>query len=1538
MVENKTNIKEIEIWKKKLLDLGKKNSLINFRDTKSSTLEIVYPNFDIAFKKIAVSSSVQVFDDKTEDYDFYDNDEENKLSKREYIDKYSKKVSASQVLLFNAYKPVKTILRNLMKKALDSINERGVNILYAVFGFIEWFDSDNTKFRYKAPILMVPLVVTNESINSPIYLNQFDEDISINPTLKYMLENQYGITLPEFDEQDIDAYMDEIEELISKQKWSVQRVAKISTFSFNKLSMYLDLENNANKIMTNQNVKLLTNAEIFNSEVTFSKEEFNELNKSRDLFAKQNNVVDADFSQTEAIEYAMMGKSFVLQGPPGTGKSQTITNMIAELIYAGKKVLFVSEKMAALEVVHKNLRKAKLSDYCLQLHSYKANKRDFLDDLYTTLFKSKITVDGKVNNNFSELLDIETRLNNYNERLYKVYRPIDMSLHQLIGIANHLDNLEPIPYVISDISSLDNKTIIKNSLLLKRYCSYEQSIGYNYKNFSLYGLIVHDSSFVFKLELENILKELIEAKLEFLKLLEDSNNIFKINISENNILQFVEFIKFVVENNLAENALYNIDLLNIVLKEIDVLNLLSEKIKKYKFTIDSKYNAGIYKENPKKLYDLFKAEGSSFFKRLFNKKYKEIIKKIISLRKNQSKVKRSEILSDLKMLIEYSDDTYTYNSNKTITDYGFTQYNGYDTDWTSFKSTIIKLKEFLLKNPEFKETIINVEYVADYTNLVYKIISKHKSSVESALNYFDKEVINLHNVDEETINKLESYKDALPKLDLWVEYFRLHLELQEANLTKFINLFVEKNRPLSELEDTYKLVCYKQWIDYIFKNDNWLREYNRFLHESDVRAFCDKDKVQLDISKAKINEKLSNKRPDPMLTFPGTPVGILMHEHEKKRKLKPIRLLMKEIPDFIQTLKPCFLMSPLSVSTFLSDNIQFDVTIFDEASQVFPEDAIVAIYRSKQLIVVGDSRQMPPSKFFMTTDYDDDEYNEETSDIDSYESILDLCSTTFPTKALLCHYRSRDESLITFSNKHFYNFNLLTYPSVHEKQDGLGIDFTFVPNGIMDSRSKVNIKEAEKVVDMIFEHFKRYPNRSLGVVAFNIKQQDAILKMLDKRRSDDPSMEEFFKADKEEPFFIKNLETVQGDERDTIIFSVTYAKNDKGQFALRFGPLNLVGGERRLNVAVTRAKLNIKVVSSIKAIDIDVSRVSNEGPKLLHDYLDYAEHGTTALDKAISLYENSDFDSPFEQDVYQFLKDEGFDVTTQVGCSKYRIDLALKRTNTSDYVLAIECDGAAYHSSKSARDRDRLRQSTLERMGWKFYRIWSTDWYKNNATEKKALIEACKKALDDSNVGFNGFNDDSNLTNISQLVGKIPAKGSVNLYTSYNSFRGSFSSYDNVTDFIDAIVKIETPISIDYLLKKISYIWGSKRVTTVIKKCFERHYRSTKTIRENGFLYMNNSKQYKMRNNITLMIDDINFVSEYELRNGMYQAIEYFGTFKKDDLFAFIRHQLGFSRTGDKITSRLEKAFSILRPYILVTAEGNIKINSNNKLILLERT
>ena len=445
----------------------------------------------------------------------------------------------------------------------------------------------------------------------------------------------------------------------------------------------------------------------------------------------------------------------------------------------------------------------------------------------------------------------------------------------------------------------------------------------------------------------------------------------------------------------------------------------------------------------------------------------------------------------------------------------------------------------------------------------------------------------------------------------------------------------------------------------------------------------------------------------------------------------PIRKLLSNAGGLIQRIKPCFMMSPLSIAQFIdpmnSQDLRFDVVIFDEASQVKPEDALGAFLRANQAVVMGDTRQLPPTSFFdimLETDEDEDY---EIASLSDMESILHLCKGRFPTKMLRWHYRSRHESLIALSNQEFYDNNLLIYPSPCHETTSLGLKFEYMEDTIYDrGRSSSNRQEARRVVEAAGDHYKKYNEmKSLGIGTFNIKQQQAILEEVELYLRKHPKLEKYFSSDMDEHFFVKNLETIQGDERDVIFISVGYGKDQNGHLSLNFGPLNREGGERRLNVLITRAREKCVVFSNFRHTEIQLNENAAFGLRALKSFLKYSE--TKRLESTYRI-ENEN-ETAFEDSIYEFLNVHDYHVHKQVGCAGFRIDLAvLDPKDSGRYLLGIECDGESYHSSPVARDRDRLRQQILEGLGWHIYRVWSTDWYRNRVESEKRLLKAVENA------------------------------------------------------------------------------------------------------------------------------------------------------------------------------------------------------------------
>ncbi len=569
----------------------------------------------------------------------------------------------------------------------------------------------------------------------------------------------------------------------------------------------------------------------------------------------------------------------------------------------------------------------------------------------------------------------------------------------------------------------------------------------------------------------------------------------------------------------------------------------------------------------------------------------------------------------------------------------------------------------------------------------------------------------------ELAEKLAWLSPQMSSFDMWLKFAAWKQDVTEAGFGTVVEELITHRFKPQDAADVVAVQFYRQLFDRLAATDRKLGSFDIDDHERIRERFRFLDQWEVKASASRIRQYQLGRSDRPSSNFLGadsSELGILQKEIAKKRKHKPLRRLFAEIPTVLQRLKPCIMMSPLSVSMFLdTDDIRFDLVIFDEASQVFPWDALGAIYRGKQLIVAGDDKQLPPTNFFnrADTESDDDE-----DDIGDYESILSLCkSIGMPNQRLKWHYRSRREPLIAFSNRHFYDGELVTFPSVYDAR-GDGVRHELVPEGRW-SDSK-NLKEAERIVEMIVDHVKNRPDKSLGVIALNQSQQRTIEDTLYDLRRQRPEIDSLFNGGNyfgcvEERLFIKNLENVQGDERDVIFLSMGFGYNDAGKFHKNFGPIIKPNGERRLNVAVTRAREELVFVTSVRAADMDLSGSKSEGAHLLKAYLSYAEKGVDTLGITIDEF-SAEAESPFEEEVAAALIRRGLEPVPQVGCGGFRIDLALKHPDRpGEFCLAVECDGATYHSSHTARDRDRIRQTILENLGWRIVRIWSTDWIRD---------------------------------------------------------------------------------------------------------------------------------------------------------------------------------------------------------------------------------
>ncbi len=1535
------DLKKLNRWAEKLLDTGKRNNLISFKDTKASSAQIVFPECEKVFSKCSVGQVFEVFDPKIPDEDAYDDEVEQSLldsnrhlSLSEFRDAYAQRIRNERTLLIYAQtsNPL-TAVKNIAKKAQEMIDETGVNVAYLAFGFIKWNEKEGSDIYYRAPMLLVHVNIDAGSLLDPIKIEVSDDDVIVNPTFAYYLQAEYGITLPEFEDGDtLSTYYSKADYAVKRMGWEILNECKLGTFSFLKINMYEDLKTNADQILQNSNVQMLLGegTSVFDGGPIGGAEK-----KVVDPLIDLHTVVDADSSQIEAIEMAKSGKSFVLQGPPGTGKSQTITNIIAELLHDGKKVLFVSEKQAALNVVFDKLKKAGLADFCLELHSHKANKRAVIEELNRTLEMPKSAVSQSVQEEIRQKKAAQSKLDTYASELHKKRDIIDRSLYQLFELHSAQRDFPEPNITIRSIQTKGQDYLLNAVRLLEQYAEYTTSIGLDYRQNSWYGFTALQIGYEARSALKADLESLAQGYTKLLAISKGIREKYRTpNLVFSNSQLWASLLGFFSRTDVITPSLLSISSYDYAFPYLTNMMELSKTIIPIRIRILESFDEKVISEyEGRELFAKLNGPFSSAFARLFNSEYKGIVSRLQTYYRGGDKLKYKQVVDLAEQLTKLQDSMaeYDYNESAVPGCLGAC-YKGPDTDWEHVMSDLGVLQGFF-KGKELSfgpiaelNTSDFVKRQEDFNNDSEAL----KSGIDAVIEIkrriallFSADVLDLDKDSYDScIRKLNACAADMDKLGNWIGFAGLLQQLQAAELQSFIDLVINQAIEPKKAAGAFKRAFYKQWIENILFSVPELASFSRITQDQAVQSFNEKDRVQYEINKVLIKAELSQARPNLDIVAGGSAVAILRREGQKRRKQMPIRKLLAETASLVQIIKPCFLMSPLSVSTFLdSKKIAFDTVIFDEASQIFPQDAIGAIYRGKQLIVVGDSRQMPPSNFFNSSvDIDDDD--EEIGDVTDFESILDICSSVFTTERLAWHYRSHFEQLIAFSNYHFYNNGLVTFPSSSKDHKGIGVDFYYV-DGVFDRKSKTNKAEAAFIVDLIYQNIAEYPDRSLGVVAFSVAQQNLIEKMLSKKREADQTLEWFFKVDRPEPFFIKNLETVQGDERDTIIFSIAYAKDSQGRFIQNFGPLNKEGGERRLNVAVTRAKENVQLVASIHYSDINLSNSGSVGVRLLRAYLDYAQNGEQALERTITNASQDRFDSYFEQEVCDFLRDRGFTVDTQVGCSGYKIDLGLRKPDSSNYLLAIECDGATYHSSRNARDRDSLRQRILENMGWKFYRIWSTDWYRNNTVEKERLLKAARDA-----VQFAVDPEEKPLRSVPEET-RIQAEDIQDRFvTQVQENKSAFPEYkqldaisilykypaNSFQSAIREILEAEAPLSEEYLLKRIVSYFDREKVTKVVHDEFEsKMQRCTNIgiIRRNGFLYLQGRNDFALR--VPGDRREIKYIAVEELAIGFYMLIKQNVTATKEGLYKTMTNLLGFNRTGDTIYERYDSALRILK-------------------------
>ena len=1359
----------VEESRKELLDLGLRNPLLNYRTLRGKGVEIVGESAEQVFDTLVTEGRPMSFLPGQEE----DAGAEDADSPYAWPDGG---VNQSDRYLQTGESPsnLHKRLLNTFRDAHTSIEETGVNTLFLVLGMLRWYESDSSQQARLAPLVLVPVQLERGGARDRFTLRYTDDDLGANLSIIEKARADFGVAIPGQealvpdsgdlapDSGDVDAtgYIAQVAAVVSQStpdRWSVEpdRIA-LGFFSFNKLLMYLDLGEST--VAENEII-----ADLFGDGFREPSSAIGDGDHLDSHLSPQDtyHVLDADSSQSLAIHDATGGRNLVIQGPPGTGKSQTITNIIATAVGRGQRALFVSEKMAALEVVKRRLDSIGLGDPCLELHSHKTNKRQTLDELKRALDLQEIS-DGDHDGGLEDLGRTRQQLNSYSEAVNTPVGNSGLTPHKAFGellIHSGAANKNPIGWTqLTGIGGWSGDDFRRKREVVDELRLRLQNCGVP-RQHPFYGAQLRSLG----LAAQSGLLENIEAAAGALEALADSSG---------NLADRLPLVR--AENAAAVKSLLEAARLVDGAPDLSGLVLAAPQWLTYPGQIKELLEQGLRWRRVHSEYDDFFLPEAwdtdlSQARAVLNTTGRSVLGRLLSPKCRQARralagVLRGEFPRDVNRQIELIDAISEERQLRSDINGSYPEaalalgrrWAGLTTDWDALAPSVRWwLDRAGQVGPEVTAALQSRADAGNSPGLAEAIaaagaaLDNYRAGIGEVQSGLDLHLTERFGNPEglpalsfaEQRQTLRQWADRLPEIQDIIGFNNGVDALLQENLRPVVAVAVENPDAVKSLTDWFELAWYESVAETALAERPALRDFNGQLHEGRIERFRTLDRQFMDLNRSRValaHRETADRRnglPD-RLVREGTgddltrkqqqQLRVLQREIEKRSRHKPIRQLIAEAGDLIQELKPVFMMSPLSIAKYLAPGtVKFDLVVFDEASQVRPVDALGALLRGVKAVVVGDSKQLPPTSFFDKISHGDESVDEEsvTADI---ESVLGLfASQGAPSRQLRWHYRSRHESLIAVSNREFYDNNLVVFSSPDAGREGAGLQYHHLPEAVYDrGRSRTNPREAEAVARAVMEHAARNPGLTLGVAAFSQAQALAIDDRLETLRRQDPSVEEFFAAHPEEPFFVKNLENVQGDERDVIFISVGYGREENGRVYQNFGPLSNEGGERRLNVLITRAKLQCHVFTNLRAEDIDASGAL--GRRALRTFLSYAETGQMQDQPHLSGFE---VDSPFQRAVAARLEECGYLVHQEVASGGRFVDIGIvDPQRPGRYIIGIECDGASYHSSRSARDRDRLREQVLRGLGWQLHRIWSTDWYHHPERELQRAVAAIEQA------------------------------------------------------------------------------------------------------------------------------------------------------------------------------------------------------------------
>ncbi len=1469
-----SEITKQQLWERKLLDLSLRNTLLNVRMTRSM-IQFMTAHLGQLEDALADGKEFEIlprpadWDDGMRDAGLH-----RALHQADPLaELVNHELSHHRIRTYLADAELLPALTNVYRSSRVAMEENGANTLYIGLGMLRWYETPASERPRFAPILLLPVEIIRKSARKGYVIRSREEETVMNITLLEMLRQDFGIsatglkTLPR-DESGIDVrkVFNKIRQTVmAMPRWDVEEQAILGTFSFSKFILWNDIHNNADKLARNPVVASLMSGKLeWQARQSATAEEIKDEHLHPAGIALP---VSTDASQLQAIWASGQDQSFVLHGPPGTGKSQTITNIIANTLYAGKRVLFVAAKKAALDVVESRLESIGLGPFCLELHSNKAKKSAVLEQLKAATEIAYRSSPEGFELEANRLFELRNDLNRYVEALHRKH-PSGYSLYDLFTAYSQLPKgLDHVQLPASSIAELTPERLARWQELAEEM----QTIALVTGSPQEHPLRLFDTM-QYAQSLRQEVATLIDRYLDLLARAErqttEVTRLLRLDtdeaIDERAVPELVALLLALPD---LPPSLLRADTLEQTLGQVTEIAAHGRERDRLKSDLLQDYHKEILAYAAVQAHSEWNIAADKWFLPRWLRQNKLL--KDIRRHSRTGKTTKEQVPGLLQSVAGFQEEQARIDQASWLPGIlGFLWRQG-DADWDlvadACEKTIglnrsagrisgpAKLKAWRDRMADEWSEGSKAYLAAHRQDLeAYLLLREQLAATEAALQ-------NLLGLDGTTLTSTDrparaaatvlavQWRAHLDRLRDWCTWKSTRSRLVEAGLDPLVIPYEEGVIQPQHIVQQYRKGLYRSAAEHILHETPELVSFSSDLFDERIRRFRRLKEQFEDLTRRELYARLAARIPDfTQEASQSSEIGVLQRAIRNNGRAMSIRKLFDLIPHLLPRLTPCMLMSPISVAQYFdADTSMFDLVIFDEASQLPTCEAVGAIARGKHLIVVGDPKQMPPTSFFSTNQVD-----EENIEKEDLESILDDClALSMPSRYLLWHYRSKHESLIAFSNANYYDNKLLTFPST----DDITSKVTFVPvEGFYDKgRTRQNPAEAKAIAEEVARRLSDpvLSQRSIGIVTFSSVQQILVEDTLTELFAADPGLES--KAyDRAEPLFVKNLENVQGDERDVILFSIGYGPDKTGKVSMNFGPINRAGGWRRLNVAVSRARYEMKVFSTLHADQVDLNRTSSDGVAGLKAFLAYAEKGKTAL--PLRTAGSSISRHTLEDAIAQDIRARGYEVDTHIGRSDYRIDIAVvDKRDPSRYILAVLTDGLNYRNAATSNDREIVQVNALQMLGWNIHRVWSADWWESPGkvldgilaaignAEKAGITEKAPEPAPEQTLqpqlALNSLS-----TTVEPVIAATRRPERPGLAVPYQLCRlepvpGAssddflhFSNHRKVMEQIAQVLATEAPISKDLLSRRVLSAWGASKIGTRISAHFDELFKEMK--------------------------------------------------------------------------------------------------------------